>query len=88
MKSKNGAHRHSGRATPRSPDDPITIADLKWCLDRVALVMHRAGKKADVYLPIFERLESELDILKKKEAALERARVRAARVMQEHSIKN
>jgi hypothetical protein len=49
--------------------------------------MHRAPQGGEVYLPIFERLESELAAAKAKEAMLERARVRAARFMQEHSIK-
>lgn len=57
-------------------------------LDRVALAMHRAGKRGEVYLPIFERLESELAALQAKEAAMERARARAARFMQDRSIKN
>jgi hypothetical protein len=68
-------------------NDVITVARLERCLDRVALVMERAGKKAPVYLPIYERLETELAALKAKEAMLERARERAARFMQEHSIK-
>lgn len=38
-------------------------------------------------LPIYERLESELAALKAKEDMMERARVRAARFIQEHSIK-
>ncbi|MGY4313106.1 hypothetical protein [Bradyrhizobium sp. JR3.5] len=66
---------------------PPTAADWEWCLDRVALAMHKAGKDGDAYLPIYERLESELAAAKDREARLERARVRAARYMQEHSIK-
>jgi hypothetical protein len=65
----------------------ITVARLERCLDRLALEMHRVGKRGVAYLPIYERLESELAALKAKEAMMERARVRAARFMQEHSIK-
>ncbi|WP_407122719.1 hypothetical protein [Bradyrhizobium sp. STM 3561] len=67
-------------------DTPITVGTLEWCLDRLAYAMHRAPG-GEVYLPIFERLESELAVAKAKEAILERVRVRAARFMQEHSIK-
>ncbi|WFT91409.1 hypothetical protein QA633_23895 [Bradyrhizobium barranii] len=70
-----------------SADEPITVDLLERCLDRLAIAMARAPQGGEVYLPIFEWLESELDALKKKEAVLERARVRAARFMQEHSIK-
>jgi hypothetical protein len=54
----------------------------------VAFEMARAPLGGEVYLPIYERLESELAAAKAKEAMLERARVRAARFMQEHSIKS
>ncbi|WFT91276.1 hypothetical protein QA633_23170 [Bradyrhizobium barranii] len=70
-----------------SADEPITADLLERCLDRLAYAMHRAPMGGEVYLPIWERLESEIDALKKKEAMLERVRVRAARFMQEHSIK-
>jgi hypothetical protein len=39
---------------------PITLAKLERSIDRVALAMRRAGKKGEVYFPIFERLESEI----------------------------
>ncbi|MGY4358557.1 hypothetical protein ACVWZR_007683 [Bradyrhizobium sp. i1.3.1] len=41
----------------------------------------------EVYLPIYERLESELAAAKAKEDMMQRVRVRAARAMQEHRIK-
>ncbi|KRQ03495.1 hypothetical protein AOQ71_32865 [Bradyrhizobium manausense] len=67
--------------------DPITVATLEWCLDRLAYAMHRAPQGGEVYLPIFERLESDLAALRAKEAMLERARARAARFMRQNSIK-
>jgi hypothetical protein len=56
--------------------EPITLAKLERSIDRVALAMRRAGKKGEVYLPIFERLESEIAAARAKEATLERARQR------------
>jgi streptomycin 6-kinase len=56
-------------------------------LDVVARAMARAPQGGEIYLPIFEQLESELASLTAKEATLERARVRAARFMRENSIK-
>ncbi|MCP1766070.1 hypothetical protein [Bradyrhizobium japonicum] len=81
------AKRSTKSSPPWKDGDPITVAKLEWCLDRLAHAMHRAPQGGEVYLPIFERLESELAAAKAKEAMLERARVRAARFMQEHSIK-
>jgi hypothetical protein len=82
------AKRSTKSSPPWKDGDPITVAKLEWCLDRLAYAMHRAPQGGEVYLPIFERLESELAAAKAKEAMLERARVRAARFMQEHSIKS
>lgn len=52
---------------------------IEKALDRVALAMERAGKNGDVYLPIYERLESELVIEREKEDRLSRARSRVTR---------
>ncbi|MET4199954.1 hypothetical protein [Bradyrhizobium sp. LA6.12] len=68
-------------------DEPITADLIERCLDRLAFEMARAPMGGEVYLPIYERLESELAALKAKEDMMERARVRAARFMREHSIK-
>jgi hypothetical protein len=54
-------------------------AAIEAALDRLALAMERAGKKGDVYLPIFERLESELAAVKDKEQRLARVKSRLAR---------
>jgi hypothetical protein len=51
-------------------------AQIETALDRLALVMERAGKRGDVYLPIYERLEEELAVVQVKDARMERARNR------------
>lgn len=68
-------------------NEPITVDVLERCLDRLALVMHRAPMGGEVYLPIWERLEAEIATLKAKEDMMERARIRAARFMRERSVK-
>ncbi|WP_316205784.1 hypothetical protein [Bradyrhizobium sp. SZCCHNS1012] len=55
------------------------VAAIEAALDRLALAMERAGKKGDVYLPIYERLESELAAVKAKEDRMARARLRLVR---------
>ncbi|MEH2478220.1 hypothetical protein V1282_001577 [Nitrobacteraceae bacterium AZCC 2146] len=54
----------------------MSIEVLEKCLDRLALVIDRAGKRGAVYLPIYERIEAELDALRAKEERMERARQR------------
>jgi hypothetical protein len=49
---------------------------LENCLDRLALVIDRAGKRGAVYLPIYERIETELDALRAEEDRMMRARHR------------
>jgi hypothetical protein len=49
---------------------------LEKRLDREALAIDRAGKRGAVYLPIYERIEAELDTLRAKEERMERARQR------------
>lgn len=53
----------------------ITIEKLEWCLDCVAIAIHKAGADGMVYLPIYERFERELVALRQRQAA--RASVRA-----------
>ena len=45
-------------------------------LNRLAIAIDRAGKRGVVYLPIYERIEAELEILRAKEERMERARQR------------
>lgn len=70
-----------------SADEPITADLLERCLDCLAILMHQSPSGGEVYLPIFERLEAEIEAKKATESTMERVRVRAARFMQEHSIK-
>jgi hypothetical protein len=68
-------HRHRAPFNKR-PKVEVTVEVLEKCLDRVALAIDRAGKRGAVYLPIYERIEAELDTLRAKEARMERARQR------------
>ncbi|PPQ14047.1 hypothetical protein CV770_39090 [Bradyrhizobium sp. AC87j1] len=77
------AKRHTKSSPPWKEGDPIAVARLEWCLDRLADNMRQSPQGGEVYLPIWERLESEIASLKAKEAMMERARVRAARLMEE-----
>ncbi len=56
----------------------ITADVLEKCLDRVALLIAEGGDNGAVYLPIYDRLEAELEALKVKEARMAciRARIR------------
>jgi hypothetical protein len=57
----------------------ITADVLERCLDRVALLIVESGNKGAVYLPIYDRLESELKALNAKEARMARIRARIRR---------
>jgi len=54
----------------------VSVEVLEKCLDRVALAIDRAGKRGVVYLPIYERIEAELEILRARDKRMERARQR------------
>ena len=62
-----------------SADGEITVDLLERCLDRLALVMHRASQGGEVYLPIFERLEAEIEARKASESTMARALRRVRR---------
>jgi hypothetical protein len=66
----------AGRA--RGGSVTITAAVLENCLDRVALLIAESGDKGVVYLPIYERLEAELQALRAREDRMARilARIR------------
>ena len=69
--------RHRHRASfSKKPNVEVSVEVLEKCLDRVALAIDRAGKRGAVYLPIYERIEAELDTLRAKEERMERARQR------------
>jgi len=54
----------------------VSVEVLEKHLDRLALAIDRAGKRGAIYLPIYERIEAELDALRAKEERMERARQR------------
>ena len=66
-------HRHRAPLN-KEPNVEVSVEVLEKCLDRVALAIDRAGKPGAVYLPIYERIEAELDTLRAKEERMERAR--------------
>ncbi len=68
-------HRHRA-AFDKKPNVEVSVEVLEKCLDRVALAIDRAGKRGAVYLPIYERIENELDTLRAKEERMKRARQR------------
>lgn len=57
----------------------ITPAVLEKCLDRVAGAINRAGSRGIVYLPIYERIEREIDTLRSRESKLDQIRRRLER---------
>lgn len=68
-------------AAGRSPSPPVvvTVEVLETCLDRLAHIIDQAGDKGAVYLPIYERLEAELQELRAKEDRMARIRARVKR---------
>lgn len=68
-------HRHRAPLS-KKPNVEVSVEVLENCLDRVALAIDRAGKRGAVYLPIYERIEAELDTLRANEERMERARQR------------
>jgi hypothetical protein len=61
------------------PLPPITAADIERNLDTVARLMGKAGKNADLYLPIWRRLQLELKKRQEADAILAEARSRLTR---------
>lgn len=59
-----------------SADEPITVEILECCLDRLADIMAKAPQGGEVYLPIWERLEREIEVRKTTESRMARARRR------------
>jgi len=57
----------------------ITVAVLEECLDRAALLIAESGNKGVVYLPIYDRLEVELETLKAREDRMAHIRARVRR---------
>jgi hypothetical protein len=64
-------------ATRKLP--PVTVEEIERHLDLVAMLMEKAGKKAHLLLPIWQRLETELQKQKDAEAMIAAARARLTR---------
>lgn len=61
------------------PLPPVTVADIERYLDTVARLMDKAGRKADLYLPIWRRLQLELKKRQEADELLAEARARLTR---------
>lgn len=60
---------------------PITVDRIEKCLDRLAQIMVASGAEGRAYLPIYERLESELEAMRDTDVKMSRiyARVRRSK---------
>lgn len=58
---------------------PVTVQEIETHLDFVAMLMEKAGRKADLYLPIWQRLELELDKRRQADSIIAAARARLTR---------
>ena len=72
-------HANDNALHPISAHAEITVETLERCLDRLAIVMHRASQGGEVYLPIFERLEREIEAKRACESTMARAMRRVRR---------
>jgi hypothetical protein len=62
-----------------SADEPITVDVLERCLDRLAFAMQRAPQGGEVYLPLYERLEADIEARKASESTMARVLRRVRR---------
>lgn len=62
------------------PGQPITVETLETALDRLAVIMSEAPEEGVAYLPIWHRLERELEALRNQDDALAGVRARLARL--------
>ena len=61
-------------------DAPITLELIEKCLDRLAVIMAEDPEHAPRMVPIYERLEEEAAVLRRREATMQRALERARQV--------
>ena len=59
---------------------PVTIEDIEFAMDEVALAIDMAGAKGVVYLPIYERLERELQALRERQSTMSAVKARLERL--------
>lgn len=62
------------------PLPPVTTADIERWLDITARFMVKAGKRADLYLPIWQMLEEQLELRRAADAAMAAAQARLTRL--------
>ena len=69
---------------------PVTIEDIEFAMDEVALAIDMAGAKGEVYLPIYERLLREAERMQReldtKSAVAARVRHINARKLEHSSL--
>ncbi len=65
---------HSSGCIPL-PGQPMEEHHLEACLDFLA---HLMGNDGEVYAPIYDRLEAELETMRKRRSPVDRARMRLA----------
>lgn len=58
----------------------VTVERIERAMDEVALAIDMAGDKGTVYLPIYERLERELQECRAKQTTLSSVRARLERL--------
>lgn len=61
------------------PDGPVTVARLERCLDRLAFIMSRRRDGGAAFLPLYRRIERDIEEQRAVETALDEARARARR---------
>jgi hypothetical protein len=70
--------------SPDVPDSgygqPITAELLELCMDRVAQAIVKDEKRGAAYLPIYERLSSELAAMRRQAQAMDEIRERVRRL--------
>lgn len=66
----------------RKSGQKVTAAEVQECMDILAGLIVRTG---DTYVPLYMRLESELEALDDRKAAVERIKQRAASLKQDNA---
>lgn len=59
---------------------PVTIERIERAMDEVARAIDMAGDRGTIYLPIYERLERELQECRAKQTTLSSVRARLERL--------
>ena len=72
-------HANDNQTSSIPADAEITPEILERCLDRLAIAMQRAPQGGEIYLPIFERLEREIEALNAAQSTMARAMRRVRR---------